>query len=121
MSADWREAAAPDGRLLRIRVLTGPFERMRGLLGRDGLPEGEVYLFPRCASVHTFGMRFAIDIAFLDRAGRVTRLRENVPPWRIVLGGRGAAATVEAEAGWLGRVLPVGKSFPLPVSPHDFG
>lgn len=115
MSDDWREAAAPDGRPLRIRVLTGPFERMRGLLGRDGLPEGEVYLFPRCASVHTFGMRFAIDIAFLDRAGRVTRLRENVRPGRIVLGGRGATATVEAGVGWLGRLFPVGESFSIPA------
>ena len=115
MSANWREATAPGGHPLRIRVLTGPFERMRGLLGRDGLPEGDVYLFPRCASVHTFGMRFAIDIAFLDRDGRVTQLLENVPPWRIVLGGRGATATVEAGTGWLGRVFTVGEAFPIPA------
>ena len=87
---------------MRARVLTGFFERMRGLLGRDSLPEGEVYVFPRCNAVHTLGMRFAIDIVFLDAEGCVLSVRENVPPGRwMVSGGRRARTTVEAAAGWL--------------------
>ncbi|MFP4511688.1 MAG: DUF192 domain-containing protein [Acidimicrobiales bacterium] len=71
-------------------------DRSRGLLGREGI-EGALYLTP-CRSVHTFGMRFPIDVAFVDadlvvcrivqmRPGRITR-----PCWRA----RGA---IEAEAG----------------------
>ncbi len=93
---------------IRSRVLTGVFERMRGLLGRDGLPEGEVYVFPHCGSVHTFGMRFAIDIVFLDRDGRVLSFRENVRPGRMVFGGRRAATTIEAQTGWLAKALEIG-------------
>lgn len=91
--------------------MTGFWERMRGLLGRNGLPEGEVYLFPHCNAVHTFGMRFAIDIAFLDRNGNVLSLRENVRPWRMVFGGRKAVSTVEAQAGWLKKALSASSLF----------
>lgn len=97
---------------IRPRVLTGFFERMRGLLGRDGLPEGEVYVFPRCGSVHTFGMRFAIDVAFLDKGGRVLAVHENVRPGRMVFGGFRAATTVEAQTGWLAKSLSPGDLFP---------
>ena len=102
-------AAAP----FRLRLLTGFFERMRGLLGRDSLPAGEVWVFPRCRAVHTVGMRFAIDIAFLDRAGRVLSVRPAVRPGRwLVWGGLRARATVESAAGELsGRVAP-GDPFP---------
>ena len=91
---------------------------MRGLLGRDGLPEGEVFAFPRCRAVHTVGMRFAIDIAFLDAEGRVLSIRENVRPGRwMVSGGRRARTTVEAAAGWLPARLRVGDPFPMPPNP----
>ena len=96
---------------LEVRVLTGFFERMRGLLGRDGLPEGEVFVFPHCGSVHTFGMRFAIDVVFLDRDGRVLSIRENVRPGRVVFGGWKADATVEAQTGWLPRGLTLRQPF----------
>jgi uncharacterized protein len=45
---------------------------------------GEGLLIPRCRSVHTFGMRFPLDILFLDRAARVLDLRRAVPPNRVV-------------------------------------
>ncbi len=84
----------------------GFFERMRGLLGRDTLPEGDVYAFPRCRAVHTIGMRFAIDIVFLDKMGNVLSIHENVPPGRwMVSGGRRAHTTLEAAAGWLPAML----------------
>lgn len=96
------------GTKIHPRILTGFFERMRGLLGRDSLPEGEVYVFPRCNAVHTIGMRFPIDIVFLDKEGNVLSVRENVPPGRwMVSGGRHAHTTVEAAAGWLPARLSV--------------
>lgn len=79
-----------------------PWERLRGLLGRDGLPPGEAMAFPRCNAIHTIGMRFAIDVAFLDRAGRPVRLARAVPPGRLLVwGGLRARTVVEAAAGWI--------------------
>ena len=52
-------------------------------------------LLPRCRSVHTFGMRFPLDLIWLDRDGRVLRVDEAVPPWRV-RSCRGAAAVLEA-------------------------
>ena len=74
-------------------------------------------MFPRCGSVHTFGMRFAIDIAFLDREGRVLAVHENVRPGRMVFGGLRAATTVEAQAGWLAKSFSPGDRFPV-IAPH---
>jgi uncharacterized membrane protein (UPF0127 family) len=45
---------------------------------------GEGLLIPRCRSVHTFGMRFPVDLVFLDADGRVVELRREVPPRRLV-------------------------------------
>jgi uncharacterized membrane protein (UPF0127 family) len=57
--------------------------RRRGLLGREALRPGEgIYLVP-CQWVHMFGMRFAIDVAFLDRDGRVLALQEGLKPNRV--------------------------------------
>ena len=100
---------------MRARILTGFFERMRGLLGRDSLPEGEVYVFPRCNAVHTVGMRFPIDVVFLDAEGRVLSVRAGVAPGRwMVAGGRRARTVVEAAAGWLPSLLTPGRPFPFP-------
>lgn len=61
------------------------WSRMRGLLGRPRLaPDAQeaLWLAP-CNNVHTIGMRYPLDIVFLDRAGRVLACCENVHPWRI--------------------------------------
>lgn len=57
--------------------------RRRGLLGRERFERGEgLYLAP-CQWVHTFGMRFAIDVAFLARDGRVLALHHGLRPGRV--------------------------------------
>jgi uncharacterized membrane protein (UPF0127 family) len=58
-------------------------QRTRGLLGRDGLKPGEALWIVPCESVHTFGMRFAIDLVYLDKKHRIRKIRRNVGPWRI--------------------------------------
>ena len=76
------------------------WERLRGLLGRAGLGPGNALLIERCGAVHTVGMRFALDLVFLDRSWRVTRVVRNVRPGRLLVrGGWRAARVVEAEAG----------------------
>ena len=68
--------------------------RLRGLAWRQRSQAGPGLLIPRCSSVHTFGMRFDLDVYFLDRGGRVLSVRHRVPP-RRVLWCRGASAVLE--------------------------
>lgn len=74
--------------------------RARGLLGRDGI-DGVMVLRP-CRNVHTFGMRFPIDVAFCDGDGRVLR-RSSLVPRRISPLVVRAAYALEAEAGAFDR------------------
>jgi uncharacterized membrane protein (UPF0127 family) len=57
--------------------------RSKGLLGRDGLSAGEGLWIVPCESVHTFGMRFPIDLVYIDRNRRVRKVRSSVRPWRM--------------------------------------
>ncbi len=61
---------------------TGPTRR-KGLLGRDGLERGEGLWIAPCESVHTFFMRFPIDLIYLDRERRIKKARSAVGPWRL--------------------------------------
>jgi uncharacterized membrane protein (UPF0127 family) len=83
-----------------IEVASTRRARGRGLLGRDGI-DGALWL-PGVRSVHTVGMRFAIDVAWLDADGRVLRVR-TVRPGRATGWVRSAAGVLEAEAGALAR------------------
>jgi len=64
-------------------------ERLRGLMFRPSLAQGEALVLYGDNSIHTFFMRFPIDVLYLDREGRVLRLEEAMPPWRVgpVVGG----------------------------------
>ena len=73
-------------------------DRRRGLLGRDALAEGHALVIAPTNLVHTFAMRFAIDIIFAARDGRVLKVRKAVPPRRIA-GSLRAFAVVELAAG----------------------
>jgi uncharacterized protein len=68
--------------------------RLLGLALLSRRRAGPGLLIPRCSSVHTFGMRFALDLLFLDGDGRVIELRRGVPP-RRVLRCPGAVAVLE--------------------------
>ena len=69
--------------------------RLRGLMFRDrAWLAGRGLLLPRTRSVHTFGMRFSLDLIWLDASGHVIRTERAVPP-RRVRSCRGARAVVE--------------------------
>lgn len=72
--------------------------RKRGLLGRDSLPLGHALIIAPCNVVHTFFMRFRIDILFATRDGKVVKISSNVPARRIV-GAFRAFAVIELPAG----------------------
>ena len=77
--------------------------RLKGLLGRASLPEGEALVIEPCTSIHTFFMRFTIDAAFLTREGRVVRAIPDLRPWRATRVYPKAALVVELPAGTLRR------------------
>jgi uncharacterized membrane protein (UPF0127 family) len=86
--------------LASVEVARTRSERRKGLLGRDGI-EGALMLAP-ARSVHTLGMRFDIDVAFLDKDGvvrRTVRMRRH----RVGLPCLPARSVVEAEAGAFAR------------------
>jgi uncharacterized membrane protein (UPF0127 family) len=71
--------------------------RLLGLALLAGIPDGAGLLIPRCRSVHTVGMRFPLDLTWLDARARVVRVDRAVRPWRIVT-CKEAAAVVESRA-----------------------
>ncbi len=76
---------------IRVRVATTRFARLVGLALTDRERAGAGLLIPSCRSVHTFGMRFALDVAFLDVTGAVISRRLAVRPGRLVADPRAAA------------------------------
>jgi uncharacterized membrane protein (UPF0127 family) len=83
-----------------IEIARDSVSRRRGLLGRSSLETNHAFVIAPCQGVHTFGMRFAIDIVAVDRQGRVIKLCSRVPPRRIVL-ALSAFAIIELAAGVL--------------------
>lgn len=80
-------------------VAESVLERMRGLIGRDGLESGRGMLITKCNCIHTFFMRFPIDATFLDRQGNVVKTVRNIRPWRPwVWGGWRARSVLETAA-----------------------
>jgi len=72
--------------------------RNRGLLGRTSLAPGRALVIAPCSSIHTFFMKFPIDVIYTRRTGEVTKIRHRVPAWRLSF-GVGAFAVVEMTAG----------------------
>jgi uncharacterized protein len=83
---------------VRVVVADSAWARLRGLAFRRRPPDGWALLIPRCRSVHTFGMRFAIDLVWLDDEGVVREVHRAVPPRRVA-SCRGAKAVIETKAG----------------------
>jgi uncharacterized membrane protein (UPF0127 family) len=78
-------------------------ERMRGLIGRPPLPEGQGLLIVPCNSIHTFLMRFPIDAVFIDRRGIVSKIAADLPPHRLAFSLQ-AASVLELMAGQAARL-----------------
>ncbi|MBU8897718.1 DUF192 domain-containing protein [Corallococcus sp. H22C18031201] len=76
-------------------------QRFQGLMGRTLLPVGEGLHIVPCNSIHTFFMRIAIDVAFLDKEGRVVKQMAALPPWRATSVYFRAHSVLELPAGVL--------------------
>jgi uncharacterized protein len=80
-----------------VPVATTRSARLLGMAFLDRDEAGDGLLLPNCRCVHTFGMRFPLDLVFLDSGGRVIDLRRAVPPGRVV-GCRAADRVLELSA-----------------------
>lgn len=83
----------------QCEVADTTLKRMLGLLGREKLERGQGMWFEGFNSVHTFFMRFAIDVVFMDKKGKVIRIYERLAPWRMTGIHFQARSIVELPAG----------------------
>lgn len=75
------------------------FSRLKGLLGKRELPHGEGLWIKPCNSVHTFGMRFPIDVVFLDKENLVVGLAKTLRPNRVSHLYSNASSVIELPLG----------------------
>lgn len=76
-------------------------ERLSGLIGKRFSPELDGMVFDRCNAIHTFFMRYPIDVIFADSQYKVLKAVTAFPPWRPCLACRGAFYVIELPAGTL--------------------
>jgi hypothetical protein len=85
----------------RIGLADGWFGRLRGMLARPAPKNGEGLLLTPCRSVHMFGMRFPLDIAFLDANCSIVAAYRSLPPGSRTGWHRNAVHALELPAGTL--------------------
>jgi hypothetical protein len=104
---------------LRVAEARGAVARLRGLAGLAELPGDRALHLARCRSVHTFGMRSALDLIWLDADGAPVRVDRDVPPRRLRLCPR-ARSVLECRAGTAGRFLAAAPTpGPRPAPPRS--
>jgi uncharacterized membrane protein (UPF0127 family) len=86
----------------RIGLADRWWMRLRGLLGRSGLEPGEGLILHPCRAVHMAGMKFPLDVAFLDRGDRVVATYHSLTPGSRTGWHPAAAKALELPAGTLG-------------------
>lgn len=87
----------------RIETADSFFKRIKGLLGKDVLDEGEgLHIIP-CNSIHSFFMKFEFDAVFIDKNKAVKKLCEKIPPWLGVKFCFSAYSVIELPAGTIAK------------------
>lgn len=84
-----------------VKKAEGALSRMIGLLGKSKLERSEALWLCPCNGVHTIGMKFAIDLAVLDRDFRVVRIVRSLRPGRLELPCTGGYSVIELASGAL--------------------
>jgi len=105
------ELRTADGRVVAstVELAVTRATRRQGLLGRSGLPESHAIVIAPCSAIHTWFMRFPIDVVFVSRDGLIIKTRPSIPAWRMS-GAMGAHAAIEMGSGGLA---------PLRLKPGD--
>lgn len=85
------------------RLAEGFFSRLKGLLGESGLTPGECLIIKPCDSIHTFFMRFVIDVAFVDKENKIIKIYACLKPGKLSGIFFNAAFCLELPSGTLSR------------------
>ena len=83
----------------KLYIADNFFYRLKGLIGTADLENDTGLLIIPCSSIHTFFMRYSIDVVFLDHQNRVCRILHSLPPYRIGPIVKGAKKVLELNAG----------------------
>jgi len=70
-------------RRIMVAVCQNPLERARGLLLRESWDFDTALMLDACAAIHTFGMKAALDVVFVDADDRIIRVAPGLRPWRV--------------------------------------
>lgn len=87
----------------QLRVADTHWTRIRGLLGSSGLADGDGLWIKPCQQVHMFGMRYALDVVFLDEANKVVHTEANLQPWKLSPKIADARTVLELPVGTIAR------------------
>lgn len=87
--------------------------RMKGLMFVKDMPNCNGFLIEPCNSIHTFFMKFSLDVAFLNKNNEVVKIFKNLKPWRITRIYFSAKKVLEMKAGTMPSSLVVGKRIVL--------
>ena len=103
---------------VRVEIAATRSTRKKGLLGRDSMPSGSALVITPCNAVHTVGMRFPIDVVFVDGKGRVRKIVRDLRSWRMAASLL-SRSTIELPAGALDGQLKVGDRVYLSPEPGE--
>lgn len=84
-------------------IANTPLKRLIGLLGRKGLETDQGLIIMPCNSIHTFFMRFAIDVVFLDKNMQVVAISQALPPTRLFFAPLRSRLVIELPRGTIKR------------------
>ena len=103
---------------VHVEIAATRSTRKKGLLGRDSLPSGSALVITPCNAVHTVGMRFPIDVVFVDGKGRVRKIVRDLRSWRMAASPL-SRSTIEFAAGDVSDDLKVGDRVYLASEPGE--
>jgi len=88
---------------IELEEADGFYTKLKGLIGRDGLEDGTGLWIVGCRAIHTFGMRFPIDVVFLDRELSVKKVVQGVGPFQPMIYCLPAKSVLELPEGTIER------------------
>lgn len=94
----------------KMTIANNIFDRMKGLMFSKELPECDGFLIRPCNSIHTFFMRYPLDIVFLDKNFKVIKVLYNLKPWRMTWVYLKSFQVLEMKAGTLTKNLNQGET-----------
>ena len=98
---------ASNGRIICRNELMarGFFQRLTGMLTRKFSGKLDGIVFENCNTIHTFGMRFSLDVLFVDRNNVIIKIQKNMAPWKTASAGIKKCTAIELPAGTADMVM----------------